>query len=486
MARRMMRGILSMRHSDRIVFIRRSVRIILLCGVVFSLWLVVRDTLVMKREDGITSMKIFYEQPQNSIDVLFTGSSHACYNIAAEELYDRHGISFYQLWGSSQPFWSTYHFIAEALKTQDPKVVVMDVYGAVLSDEYSDEARQATNTLGLNISRNQIQNILVSSPKERWLELFLGLPIYHDRFSELLEGDFSFYPWSKRYVNVKGGEAVYGSNIVVDLDYEKNDACIPLSEKQETYLRKIISLCRENGTNLVLVVTPTAQREAEQGYYNSVKAIAEETGTVFINMNELDQEIGLESSDFSYDDSHLNLSGARKTAMYLGEYLSAHYDLPDHRNDPAYEGWAEYSRTKKNDYLAKIMGADHYFQEIARQDYSAVIIKSELKDEENDLLDSSMKEAGFSEAQLDDTGNRIYRLEQGKVTALAEADAEFRMYDTEIKVSFSTQTAELGDRIRYQWHKPGYILFVYDPDTGDWIDEVFMPEDSGYYIERIQ
>ena len=466
--------------------IRRAVRIFLLGGVIFSLWLLVRDTLVMKREDGITSMKIFYEQPQNSIDVLFTGSSHACYNIAAEELFDRYGISFYQLWGSSQPFWSTYHFIAEALKTQNPEVIVMDVYGAVLRDEYSDEARQATNTLGLNISRNQIQNIMVSAPKERWLELFLGLPIYHDRFSELLEGDFSFYPWSKKYVDVKGGEAVYGSNIVIDLDYEKNDDCIPLTEKQEMYLRKIITLCKENETNLVLVVTPTPDRETEQGYYNRVKEIAEETGTVFINMNELDQEIGLESADFSYDDSHLNLSGARKTAAYLGEFLAANYTLPDHRKDPAYEGWAVYSRTKKNDYLTKIMGAEHYFQEIARQDYSAVIIKTQLMDEENELLDRSMKEAGFSQTQLDETGNRIYVREHGNVLAVSGEDQTISAHDTEINVSFRSQTAKLGEIINYQWHKPGYIVFVYDEDTGDWIDAVFMPEENEYYSEHIK
>ena len=98
----------------------RIIKIVLFLSLTCCLWIVTRDTLVMKREDGITSMKIFYEQPENSIDVLFTGSSHACYNIAAEELYRRHGFSFFQLWGSSQPFWSTYYFIAEALKTQSP------------------------------------------------------------------------------------------------------------------------------------------------------------------------------------------------------------------------------------------------------------------------------------------------------------------------------------------------------------------------------
>ena len=43
--------------------------------------------------------------------------------------------------------WNTYHFLIEAFKTQQPKVVMLDVYGALMQDEYSDDARQATNSL---------------------------------------------------------------------------------------------------------------------------------------------------------------------------------------------------------------------------------------------------------------------------------------------------------------------------------------------------
>ena len=75
----------------------RIVKLIGFLALAFFLWLMVRDTLVMKRDDGITSMKIYYEQPADSVDVLFAGSSHSSYNIAAEELWNRYGISFYQL-----------------------------------------------------------------------------------------------------------------------------------------------------------------------------------------------------------------------------------------------------------------------------------------------------------------------------------------------------------------------------------------------------
>lgn len=487
MDRNIMRGTLFMRHSDLKRYILRTVRIAVFITLILFLWLLVRDTLVMKRDDGITSMKILYEQEENSIDVLFIGSSHACYNIAAEDLYDQYGISYYQLWGSSQPFWSTYHFLVEALKTQKPKVVIMDVFGAETRDEYSDEARQATNTLGLNISLNQIENIMASAPEERWLELFLGLPVYHDRFSELQEGDFSFYPWSREFASVKGGGAVYGTHEVVELEYKKSDECIPLTEKQETYLRRIISLCDEQNTDLLLVLTPTPDREKTQGYYNSVKAIAEETGTVFINMNELDAETGLESKDFSYDDSHLNLSGARKTAEYLGRYLTENYDLEDHRNDPSYDGWREFSEYKKLTYLPQITDPLDYFNELTRQDYSALIIStgdwngSELEAD----LKQAMMNSGFSLDLKNEGRSGIYLRKLGNAELLSDDNQTVELIDTAIDISFDKQTVEADNGFYFQWHKSGIMILVYDEDSKEWLDAVYMPEENRFLADHI-
>ena len=479
-----MRGILYMQTSRKII--SRTVKTVIFLIITFFLWVLVRDTLVMKREDGITSMKIFYEQPEDTIDVLFTGSSHACYNIAAEELYEQYGISFYQLWGSSQPFWSTYYFIEEALKTQNPEVIVLDCYGASLRDDYSDKARQATNTLGLKLGMNQIQNIQVSAPKDRWMELFLGLPIYHDRFSELLKGDFEFYPWSRTYVNIKGGEPVYGSNIVVNTTQILPKESIPLTEKQEKWLRKIIQLCKDKKVELLLVVTPTALRKDEQGYYNSVAEIAEETDTPFLNMNELDKETGIRSEDYSYDDSHLNQNGARKTASYLGAYLKDHYELPDHRNDPAYAGWEEYKTNKLHQYLRIIMGASDYFNEIARENYAAVVVKTGDWDGMDPVLLDSLKNVGISNDLCTELGNRIYLISDGEARQIKGEDQTFSLFNgSTITISFSDQKFVIEDQYSYTWHKSGLIVAVYDMKQNIWLDAVLMPSDNSFYIERL-
>ncbi len=456
--------------------LRNALKCLLFLIAAALLWLFVRDTLVMKRDDGITSMKIYYQQPAGSIDVLFLGSSHCSYNIAAEEMWNTRGISFYQLWGSSQPMWNTYHFLVEALKTQEPKVVAVDVYGALMMDDYADEARQATNTLGMNISRNQIENIMVSAPSSRWMDLFLGLPIYHDRFSELAEDDFQYYPWSRGSVCKKGGEAVYGTHNNVNLTYQRSEARLPLSEKQETYLRKIIDLCAERSIPLVFLVTPTAERAKEQPYYNTISDICEETGTPFLNMNLLGSELGILPEDISLDDSHLNMNGARKTGLYLAAYFDENYDLEDHRQDPAYESFETYAAEKAADYLRQITDPEDYTDELIRQGYSVLAVRFGTGSSAARMYPNL---PGLKEL----SGNAAYVLQNGTWEAYQPGEP---LFGTELTVDFVDRCFAINLILDPYWSEEGTVLAVYDNRHEKWIDAVYSSDEEPETMEHLE
>lgn len=459
--------------------IGRAVKLIIFFGIAFFLWLLVRDTLVMKRDDGITSMKIYYEQPEDSVDVLFAGSSHSSYNIAAEELWTRYGISFYQLWGSSQPMWNTYHFLIEAFKTQNPQVVVLDAYGSLMNDDYSDDARQATNTLGLNLSKNMIENIMVSAPKERWGELFLGLPIYHDRFSELAEDDFQYYAWSDASMDEKGSWAIYGTHDNAVFTNADSEERLPLSEKQETYLRRIISLCKERNVPLLMIVTPTVDRAAEQGWYNSISDICEETGTPFLNMNRI-EEVDIVSSDISLDDSHLNMRGARKTGAYLADYLHANYDLQDHRSDPRWQSWESYCRKKLAGYLRLLETPQEYAEEILAQNYEVLLVRYGSGTKASQGLESLLSD-GLPE------GEGVWLLDGAEARKLSpDEDNIFGIHDTDTIVSLTDRSFQINLVIDPVWKEEGVIAAVYDKSRGAWIDAVYISEDEPETMEHLE
>lgn len=56
-------------------------------------------------------------------------------------------------------------------------------------------------------------------------------------------------------------------------------------KKEEKYLSQIIELCKEKKAPLVFVTTPTAHREDEQPYYNTVSDIFDDYWTDNAHVN---------------------------------------------------------------------------------------------------------------------------------------------------------------------------------------------------------
>ena len=74
----------------------------------------------------------------------------------------------------------------------------------------------------------------------------------------------------------------------------------------------------------------------------AVEAFANENGAVYLDLDreEYRSQLGLDPQVDYYDQGHMNLTGVIKVSDWLGDWLDANYDLPDHRNDPAIsENW---------------------------------------------------------------------------------------------------------------------------------------------------
>lgn len=125
-----------------------------------------------KYGDGIYGLTTFYKQDENSIDLLCFGSSHIFENVNTGILWNEYGIAAFDLCGSIQPLWNTYYYMKEALKTQAPKIMILDLYSAVLDDEYSDSSRIIKNNYGLKLSADKINSVKISAPQDMWTDYF--------------------------------------------------------------------------------------------------------------------------------------------------------------------------------------------------------------------------------------------------------------------------------------------------------------------------
>ena len=75
-----------------------------------------------------TDGDLFRNLPEDTIDVIALGSSHIQYAFNPAVFYAETGNYSYVLGSSCQPFSMSYYMLEEALKTQHPSVVVLDVF----------------------------------------------------------------------------------------------------------------------------------------------------------------------------------------------------------------------------------------------------------------------------------------------------------------------------------------------------------------------
>lgn len=110
-----------------------------------------------------------------------------------------------------------------------------------------------------------------------------------------------------------------------------------LGDKAMGYLQKMTDLCKEKGVKLVLIKAPTEYPYWYEQWDEQVQQFADENDVDYINFIPLQNDIGLDMSQDTYDAGlHLNTTGAEKMADYFGKYLVENYNLTDYRNDSEY------------------------------------------------------------------------------------------------------------------------------------------------------
>lgn len=446
----------------------------------------INKTLELKRDDGVVTMQNYHRQPEESVDVLFLGSSRVGMNLDLETLWKYYGISSYACWGSVQPFWNSYYFLKDATDSSRPKVVVLEVSAATYSYEYSDDGRQYTNTYGLKTLLNKIQAVQVSAPQKRWGDLLLGYPIYHMRYSELVKADFVHYFWNNDAINYKGNSVRYGVGDYNLEDVSEITEIERLYSKEEDYLRKSIEYCQNERIPILLIATPNPARSGEQPYFNAVQEIADEYKVPFINFNLLDAETGFTADDFWTDGHHLNTSGGRKISSYLGKYLMSKYMLLDHRGDENYKSWDVFADNMENSYLKLITEADDYFSEIARNGRTVVIVKQNIQEQSETYHSFLLKTAdtGLNLSFLADEGQGCYVIDTfGSKQYDCTQDCHLRIDGIDMTIDFAhSSTVFIDGSEAYELPGSGIICMVYDPLRKEIVDIAVLSEDTQYAV----
>ena len=303
--------------------------------------------LTPKHDYGICSMVTYYSQEPDSIDVLTIGTSLAYAGINTNVLWAEYGIAAYNLCSAEQPFWVSYYTLQEALKTQHPKVILLDAKPAIYTRDYSKRGRTILSTYGIRDIRNRIGATLacVETPQDA-VSYLLGLPEVHSNYKKLTLNDYVFPP------DNGGRGSTWKGYIESDvIEYHEKPSVVwnstkrNMNAREEEYARKIFELAQKENIPLVLIGLPNPDYANDHMYYNSLWSIAEEYGITGINYNDPNVRFGLRYSNDFADWQHLNVKGSVTFSLKLGQDLRDWLNIPDRRGDPKYDSWEECAKT---------------------------------------------------------------------------------------------------------------------------------------------
>lgn len=299
--------------------------VIILCLLIYAAGNILRPT---NTDIAISSINTFHSLPENSLDVIAYGSSHCFRSFNTAVLRDEYGISIYNYAASWQKLNTTLLFIKDSLRTQKPKVILVEMVYIDYVKEDSDVDGEIYYTRSIPWSESKKQYLRqVFGPfrdnYERYISYFIPFVMDHSNWENIGKDNFVLNSNSIDFEETCGYgpiETITPIEITYNKEQEKE-----LEEKSRQILDEIVQICKDQDIELVLFTTPY---EGEYYYSNALEQYAAENNCYYLNYFDYLDECGIDPDTDFYDTGHLNVSGATKVARFMGDFMVANGIMP--------------------------------------------------------------------------------------------------------------------------------------------------------------
>lgn len=280
------------------------------------------------RRDYGATWNMYLEEKEDSIDLMFVGSSMAYCDVIPARIYEKTGHTSYVMAAPYMMPDTAYYYIKEALRTQSPEVIMLEATSFFFTVK---EANYYKANIGyMPYSLNRLKAILYAAPAEEKLGLLFPLFNYHERWENYTLKEH-FEPRSDAVSDIMAGYTYLGTAQAQSERYERKFLYDDEEyEENIAYMKKIIELCRDEGIKLEMFIVPACEYVSPE----LTAGLREAAGNVkIINFNDYFDEIGFDLESDFYDKRHVNFKGAVKFTDYLAEYIENSFDLPCNEHD---------------------------------------------------------------------------------------------------------------------------------------------------------
>ncbi len=304
-------------------------------------------------ENGINS---FYEDSEIPMDVIFLGASNAFWQFNTVLAFHEYGFATGMLATGGQSFVATEFLLKEAQKYQNPNVYVIDINNIAVGIDFFEEGIIRKVTDNMKFSKNKldtIETLLKYTPleKDEYINYYLSFLTYHNSWKSVNINNFKNMTMFKGYF--------FDSSMIENEPFSKTVWCDneeKIDDNNEEVLLHLIDYIKENKLEVLFIIPPRTFGDSHCAKLNYAKRILEENDFKVLNFSE-GNEMNIDFQHDLVNEAHLNVYGATKYTVYLGNYLSANYHLKKHTNDNKYLSWQnEYERFK--DTFKEISGTD--------------------------------------------------------------------------------------------------------------------------------
>ncbi len=262
-------------------------------------------------------------------DVIFIGDCEVYESFIPATLWEKHGISSYVRGSAQQLTWQSYYLLEDTFRYETPKAVVFNV----LALKYGEPQSEAYNRMtldGMRWSSSKIGAIKASvTEEESFIDYLFPLLRFHSRITQLEREDIEYIFDRPRvshsgYLMQKGIAPLEGE--LPTEGKEQLDYTLPATAME--YLDKMRELCESNGTELILIKSPTDSWAYfwHDEWDEQVREYADTHELAYYNFIPLTDEIGIDYSTDTYDEGvHLNVYGAEKMTEYFGVILKENH-----------------------------------------------------------------------------------------------------------------------------------------------------------------
>lgn len=282
------------------------------------------------RFDYGATWNMFLEEKEDSIDLLFVGSSMAYCDVIPARIYEKTGHTTYVL---SAPYMmpdTAYYYIKEALRTQSPEVIMLEATSFFFTIGEADYYK--ANIGYMPYSVNRLEATLFAAPNSEKLGLLFPLFNYHERWEEYSLKEH-FEPRPDAVSDIMAGYTYLERTEPQEKRFERKFYCTKGEYNDNLeYMQKIIELCEDEGVKLEFFIVPACEYVSPE-LTEGLRAVA---GKVKVtNFNDHFDEIELELENDFFDKRHVNFKGAIKFSDHLSEHIEENYNLPSNEHDEA-------------------------------------------------------------------------------------------------------------------------------------------------------